>query len=312
MASNGTPTDGASRERAAEASVSHASPATRGGRPRSVPWALFAGSLLLYLLNGYVLPVNDSLPNLYMPVSLLTWGTPTVEPLAFPSLFFWGLLRPEGEQSVLILDWRQKIGPFSAGELYRQGVLVPRSPMYSFVQTTSPGRCVGIYGPGAGLFALPVYASIALFVDHLDERRWWIFYGGKFAAAALAAGSVVFVYLASLLLASRTSSVLVALTYGAGTCLWSEGSQALWQQTAALFFVAWGALLLLRGIGDCRAGFLCGLVIGTAAFCRPTCLLLLMAAFLSIATSRRKMLPRNRRGPPGSRWRRKTRISSRS
>ncbi len=108
---------------------------------------------------------------------------------------------------------------------------------------------------------------------------------GKLVASVLVAGSVAFVYLAARLLTGRRKSILIAMSYGLGTCVWSTSSQALWQHGPNEFFLAMGTYFFLRSRQHPPWAIATGLAYALAAGSRPTSLLVVIAigAYLVIA-----------------------------
>src|SRR6185295_19068337 len=104
---------------------------------------------------------------------------------------------------------------------------------------------VGAFGPFPGLLALPFVALAQLFGARLWDQVPMVA-SAKLTAAALVAASVALIYLTALAFVPARRAALLAAAYGAGTCVWAISSQALWQQTAELFFLALGVLFLVR------------------------------------------------------------------
>jgi len=107
-------------------------------------------------------------------------------------------------------------------------MLVCRGPRYLVVPTKHEGVYVSTFGPGPGLFALPVMIVLDLFTGDIAAHPQTLWHGAKFAASVAVAGSVVFVFFAALAFTGRWQALAVALAYGLGTSVWSISSQALW------------------------------------------------------------------------------------
>ncbi len=267
-------------------------PAVPDRRPWRTPAALFLGLLLLYQINGAFLRVGDAAPNLYLPVQILTRGSLTFSPEETPFMFLWrdSVLSPR--RRFALKSWDDSISGHVARDLHRRGTLIPAEPRYYLVPAVQPGRYVGIYGPGAGVCALPYFALLSLLRPDWRENTAILGAEGQFFASMAVAGSAVFVYLAFLRFHPRRRSLLLALLYGAGTCVWTEPSQTLWQQTPAIFFVALGGYLWLRIAEGARVAAGCGAALGAAAACRPGLALLLGAVgAYALLKERKALLP---------------------
>jgi hypothetical protein len=266
-------------------------------RPARTAVALFAGALALYLANLSLVPLaTDSIPNAYLPSSLLGDADLAFSPFEAPGMFLWKLQSPSGETAAADVQfWSQMPAGESRtyADLYAERRLEFDGWKYYIVPTvrsrdaTGEPLFVGAFGPFPGLMALPVVA-----LAQLSGARLWdqvpMVASAKLTAAALVAGSVALVYLTALGFLPGRRAALLAAAYGAGTCVWAVSSQALWQQTAELFFLALGAFFLVRVPTPTWRGALAGLAFSMAAACRPTAVLvaLLVAAWLAFSDRR--------------------------
>ena len=127
-------------------------------------------------------------------------------------------------------------------------------------------------------------------VDHPDA----LWYGAKFAASIMVAGSAAFIFLTAAAMTTVRRAALIAIAYGAGTCVWSTSSQALWQHGPNEFFLALGTYFLTRLAkgGNWRQAAYAGLAYSAAVACRPTSIIVVAAvgAYLLIA-NRKVLLP---------------------
>lgn len=266
----------------------------RARRPRLLePLAVFALLLAVYLANGGFLVGNDSTPNVFLPLSLLREGDVSFTPREVPAFFDWSYVGPGGPERVAVPALDARIHGRPAAELLERGELELRRVPYFLAPTRQGGVYVGTYGPAPGLAALPLFAALELFAGALDARPALLWLAAKLVAAALVAASAAFVWLAARRLASPRDAWLAALCYGLGTGVWSTASQALWQQSPAVFCVALGAWLLLE-LGapgrDARGrAFACGLAWGAAAACRPTDALFAVASGGFVAWRQRRL-----------------------
>jgi hypothetical protein len=246
----------------------------------------------VYLSNGDFLTTADSVPNMYLPSSLLREGNLSFTPEEMPFMFRWGLKTGPETKPARLQRWSQEIEGKRAADLRREGRLEFWEPRYYVSASSREGEYVGIYGPGPGLAALPFYAAGELLWGDLRERRDVVAWLGKVAAAAFAAASAAFVFLAAARRTTLRAASLLALAYGLGTCVWSQSSQALWQQTPVLLFLSVFAWALLRTPETRGSLALAGFALGCAVLCRPTWGLLLAAAGLGLLkTSPRSIVP---------------------
>lgn len=259
-------------------------------RPWTRPLVLFGVLLAAYLSTGGFLPAGDTIPNVYLPVNLLTRGTFSFSPADAPFMFLWELRRPEGASRVDVESWSSPIAGRKASELRDEGVLVLVRPRYYLVESSRKGEYVNTYGPGAGLVATPYFAALALVRKDWKSDMAVLSREGRIFAAICVAGSAVFVYFALLAVLRREAALGLGLLYGLGTCVWAEPTMALWQQSPALLFVAAGAYFLTRVSGDRKSASLCGFAFGLAALCRPTAGILLLAAGAYLLLKERKLV----------------------
>jgi len=260
------------------------------GRDAAWGWALFVFLLAVYQINGDILPGNDAKPNTYLSLSLLGHGNLSFTPRETPFMFTWHLQTPAGRQTISFNTWADTFRGQSASQLYDSGVLTFHEPRYFLVPTAREGIYVSTFGPGPGLFALPVMAVLDIITGDLAAHPKALWYGAKFAAALAVAASAVFVFLTALAFTSRWKALIVALAYGLGTCVWSTSSQALWQHGPNEFFLALGTFFLTRvGRGRRYAAF-CALAYACAVVCRPTSAVVVVAVAAYLAIADRKSL----------------------
>lgn len=256
----------------------------------------FVVTLVVYLASGWDMPdSHDTTPNAYLPVRVLAGGGLAFGPLEWPWMFHWSLQGEQGSVRVDVRSWDQAAAGSSQSfaQSYQQGRLEFAGPRY-FVAATVRERAatgeplfVSAFGPIAGLVGVPVAAAgHAVGADLGDPYDVYLL--ARITAALLTAGSVAIVFLTALGFTTRGRALLLAGAYGLGSCVWTLSSQALWQQTPALFFLSLGAWCLVRGGSPWSRGAAAGLAFAVAAACRPTAgiVALVAASALSLADRR--------------------------
>jgi hypothetical protein len=110
----------------------------------------------------------------------------------------------------------------------------------------------------------------------------------KWTAALYTAGSVLLVFVTACSFMTKRQALILGIVYGAGTCIWSTSSQALWQHGPNEFFIALGFYFLHRVGERPRFGTYCGLALACAVFCRPTTAVVVLAVGLHLLLSDRR------------------------
>ena len=248
--------------------------------------ALFFIVLLTYLSNTNLKWANDdSLPNAFLPVTILEDGDFAFSPFEAPSMFYWrmqGLNNKGALVSVKNMDEKPPGSQKSFYELFKNGRLKFIGPKYYLVPTirkrvtSGEPLFVGTFGFAAGLTSLPLAAFVHWSGVRLMDNTIAIWKLAKLTAALLAAGSAMIIYLTAILFVPRRQAVLLSGAYALGTCIWSLSSQSLWQQTPEIFFLSLGVYWLLRIPGSWLRGAAIGLALSAAAACRPTAALVAM------------------------------------
>ena len=266
-------------------------------RPLRAAGALFVGALALYLANLSLVPLAaDSIANVYLPSSLLGDGDLAFSPFEAPGMFLWKLQSPAGAAASPDVQFWSQTAPGegkSYADLYGERRLEFDGWKYYVVPTvrsrasTGEPLFVGAFGPATGLMALPFVALAHLFGVPLWGQVPMVAIA-KLTAAALVAASVALTYLSALAFLPARRALLLAVAYGAGTCVWAISSQALWQQTAELFFLALGLFCLVRLPTAARRGALAGVALAAAAACRPTAALVAAVVGIWLALSDRR------------------------
>ena len=255
---------------------------------------VLAMAFLVYLVSAPAVPDSqDTTANAFLPVSVLGDGDLVFSPSEAPLMFLWGEKRGEATVPVTVQSWTQPGTYGTYGDEYRAGKLSLLAPRYFLVPTTrsraGEALFASAFGPATGLTAAPAAGVAAAFGADLGNP-FVMFRVAGLTAALLSAGSVLAVYLTALAFLSRARAIALAALYGLGTCVWTISSQALWQQTAELFFLSLGVLCLARGEGVWVRGFAAGMALSAAAACRPTAAIVVLAAAAFLAVSHRRAL----------------------
>ena len=258
---------------------------------RVVSAVLFAALFVIYHANTSVLDEGDAVPTANLPIALLTTGRLSFDPEHFPELFKWKSHRPLWERDdYFIMHWKVPLFDRTALDFKNDGKLEYVGPRYYIVESRHPGVFVSTFGPIPALFALP---GAALF--HAIDPDFWGKMSlrasvAKLPAAALVAACAVFVFHIALRYASRYRALLLAITYGLGTCAWAVSSQNLWQQTVNQFFLTWGLYHFLRADERPGQAIGAGVLFGAAAACRATGLIPIAALALYLFLRDKKSL----------------------
>jgi hypothetical protein len=245
-----------------------------------VAWALLILLLGIYHSDGYFRVRTDAIPNIYLPVSILNEGNLSFSQKEFPFMF-----------------WKNEEVLKHNGELERlqrtQAVFPGKAvfPYYYLTKSRYPGIYVNSYGIGAGLTALPVFAVIKAFYPDYAANPSLLWRAGKLVAALCVAGSAVLVFLTACYFLDLWFAVLIALAYGLGTCVWSDASQTLLQQSPNVLFLAMGVWALVKSQHTkwFSTGW-SGAALGMAVLCRPTSAFAVIAVAGYLAMTRRKEL----------------------
>jgi hypothetical protein len=210
--------------------------------------ALLGAALLvaLYNVNGHVVMVHDAEPNVFLAASFIERGSFAFSPSRTPAMF---------------------------ADPYARATLVPS---VRTDEATGEPLFVSLYGPGAAVAAVPIFAAARPFIGDLLEQHETVLFGlGKIAASLFAAAAVALLYLVARRWVSWRASVFLAFAFGVGTATWSTSSQGLWQHAPTTFFLMLGTYLFMRG-GDLSLGA-AGSSLAAAVACRPTAVVFALA-----------------------------------
>jgi hypothetical protein len=258
-------------------------------RERFTAIALTVVLLVVFHLDGGFMPGNDAKPNVYGAATLLAESRMTFSPETEPFMFAWEVDGPRGPRLGTLVDWKSPIDGVAPTELYARGALRLRGPKYFLVRTPNDGY-VSTFGPVSALAALPVFALLHVAAGDLRAYPSLLWFGGKFVAAlfvALAAACTFLTARRSKL--GERAALVVAVVFALATCAWSVLAQTLWQQSVDVFLLALGVLLLTRALEiDRRRAFAaCGFVLGLAAACRPTSVMVVVVVGAFVALRHR-------------------------
>jgi hypothetical protein len=247
---------------------------------------------LVYLANGDFLPGNDATANVRLAAKMVSQRKLVFTPEEDPFLFAWRVNTPQGVQFARFRSWEQPLNGEPVRLAYQRGEVSKPVPDYFLVKTRFPGVYANRYGLGAALFAAPFVAAIYPLAGDLYQRSavGMLWHACKVATAFAVAASAVFIFLAALAFVRPSTAAGLALIYGLGTCVWSTSSQTLWQHGPAGFFLALGALLMLRR-GRPSLAYGLGLCLAMAFICRPTAAVIaIVIAGYYLKTDRRGFL----------------------
>ncbi|HEX3597785.1 MAG TPA: hypothetical protein VHU80_21905, partial [Polyangiaceae bacterium] len=260
---------------------------TTVGAARMPSWRvallLFFGLFAVYLANDTVLDEGDAVPSVNLPVALFSSGRLSFDPDEFPELFKWKSHPPFiGKDDFFFTSWDDQFGDRTAREWRKTGQLEFNGPRYYIVPAPLRHTYVSTFGPIPGLlvapFVAPFYLADHAFVGKLALRGSV----AKLGSASFVALTAVLLFLIAEREATRRRALFVALTYALGTCAWAISSQNLWQQTVNQLFLAAGAYFVLAGAERRYMVVLAGLMLGAAAACRPTSLVVVFAVAIQL------------------------------
>ncbi len=245
--------------------------------------ALVVGLTVAYHLNGDVLPTTDAIGSMQVAVSVLNEGNWTFTAVESPFMFRWRLTTGQGEQTVAVKSWDDRIGSIPARRWYEAGALRPDGAKYYLVASRRVDRKSGLplyvntSGPGPGLVALPIFAAGQLLVGDFRASPEALWRAGRFVASVYVAGSAALLYLLACRWLAPRAALVLAVCYGLGTCVWSISSQALWQHGPNEFFLMLGVYFWCGVTREQRKPLLAGLAFSIAAVSRPTSGMMLLA-----------------------------------
>lgn len=260
-------------------------------RPRNgfIAAALFALLFVVYHANWSVMDEGDAVPSATLPYALLSTGGLSFDPDHFPELFKWKSIRPFPVlDDFFFVSYDDYFIDRTTREWRESGHLELNGPRYYVVESKKRHTFVSTFGPIPGLMLLPI-AALFYWIDPKIAYNLPLKTSiAKLGSASMVAACAALIFAIASRRTSRLRAVLLALTYGLGTCAWAVSSQNLWQQTVDQLFLTAGGYFLLchptRRAGAIAAGFF----LGAAMACRATGVVALAGAFVHLAVHHRK------------------------
>ena len=216
---------------------------------------LFLGPLLLYLANGKTVSFDiggDSIPNRLIPFSILQYATLTMDPFAKPFAARGGYRWYVQERQGHLVSYYPIGTPIVALPFY--------VPLYAYA--TATGRATA-----EGLFAFSEAAE-------------------KVTASAMAALTVLLVWLALLRRTSWQRATFSAAVLASCSLLWPVASQVLWSHTAGALLLA-AVILVASPPGRRDRPLMLGLLLGLCFAVRPQSAPFAAAAAVGLAFTTR-------------------------
>lgn len=262
-----------------------------------IAWAVFLVALFIYwATQSGTFEYQDATPNTFLPGSVLGDGDLAFGPIEAPFMFVWSVNNGSGGHINFSLDrWNRPVpGTGVPAWKYYEAGLLEFHPRYYLVPTirrragTGEPLYVGAFGPATGLTAVPLAAVARALGVPMRQSPAVAFAIGGLTAKLLTAASVAMVFLTALGFTTRLRALALAAAYGLGTCVWTISAHSLWQQTAELFFLSLGVLLVARGETTWVRGAAAGLALSAAAACRPTAAIVALAAAVYLLLCERR------------------------
>ncbi|HEY6557075.1 MAG TPA: hypothetical protein VI072_07365 [Polyangiaceae bacterium] len=256
---------------------------------RALAWLLFAGLVVLYHANWTEMVEGDTYVSISTPFELLETGKTSFHPDRHPQLFKWRSKPPlQVHDEFRVNRWQERFAGKSAEEWRASGHLVFNGPRYFLIESSVQRVYVSTFGPIPGMLLLPLAATVRA-IDRTAPYEFNLKLAvGKLQGSLFIAGSATLLFLLALRWSSRRNALLVAIAYGAGSCVWAISSQSLWQQSVNQFFLMLGAYFLLGPLRERNAALLAGLAFGAAVATRATSAIFLLAVLVYLLVYQRK------------------------
>jgi hypothetical protein len=226
-------------------------------RRKRLACLLLFSCIFLYNFTRHYLGTSDTVPNMYLPVSIILHGDFYLD--RFPTL-------PR----------------------------INQRPLPYFLQFRN-GRVISSYPVLPAIMAVPVYLGPVLWLKAEGISYGspifseMCIFSAKLAASLIAACSAVFVFLTLAAYASQSKAFALAHLYAFGTSAFAIASQALWMHGPAMLFLSIAAYLWL-----CRPKRLiaAGAMLSLAVAARPVMMVAAGIFTMYVAMRRPRELPR--------------------
>jgi hypothetical protein len=266
--------------------------AGKGVSKRLGPWFLLLTLLLAYHASWSEMVEGDTFATVHQPYALLKFGSLSFDPENFPQMFKWRSKSPLFlSNDFQVQNWTTKVGHRTTAEWRKSGHLELNEPRYFIVKATARPTYVNTFGPLPGLVILP-FAALAHSLDTGASTKLLLNLAiGRFTASLLVAGCALLLFRIASQFVTYRQALLVAVSYGLGSCAWAVSSQTIWQQTVNQFLLVLGAYYFLRIPEKPTLAIFSGLAFGTAAASRVTAVIMLGAVIVYLFLHNRRSLP---------------------
>lgn len=263
----------------------------RIARPRNgvIAAVIFALLFVVYHANWSVMDEGDAVPSATLPYVLLATGRLSFDPDRFPELFKWKSRPPFPMlDDFFFVSFDDYFIDRTTREWRESGHLTLNGPRYYIVESKKRHTFVSTFGPIPGLMLLPIAALFYWYDPKIAYNLPLKTSIAKLCSASMVAACAALIFVIASRRTSRGRAILLALTYGLGTCAWAVSSQNLWQQTVNQLFLTAGAYFLLCHPARRSGALAAGLFFGAATACRATGVVALAGAFAHLVVHHRK------------------------
>lgn len=256
---------------------------------RLVALLLFLSLVFVFNANGSVLDEGDAVPTINLAIGILETGKLSYDPEHFPEMFKWKSKEPfEIRDDFYFVGWDDHYMERDAREWAAAGSIQFNGPRYYMVESPKRHVYVNTFGPIPAFFLVPVMAPFYAF-DHMIAWKHPLKISvAKLDASILVATTAVLLFFIALRYLTKMRAVIIAFTYGLGTCAWAVSSQNMWQQTVNQFLLAVGAFFFLGNVERRHIAALSGFAFGAAVACRATGALFYTAVIVYLFLHHRK------------------------
>jgi hypothetical protein len=247
-------------------------------------------SIAFYHANNSVIEEGDAIANTTLPIALLQHRSLSFTPETSPRSFSWIVAGHNINEPIIttVHRWDETFQGKTFNEWRSKGHVKLRKPAYYITWSEKRQVYVNTYGPVSGLTLLPLLSILYAIDQDIGVKERLLLSAAKVHASTLVALSAIFIFFIATRFVSTGQALLISLSYGLGTCVWSVSSQNIWQQTVNLFFIIIGVFFLLKVEKKSAFGAWSGLMFGAAMACRMTSLLLLVSVFVYLVLYHRR------------------------